>query len=293
MSDLTFAGLLREAGPAPAAGALPCLARAMEVQASGMSPEQLDRIMTARLGVMREAVERGTSQAVVSRSRLVGGDGRRVWQAVEQGRAMPGLATRAAARALAVAEVNAAMGRIVAAPTAGSSGVIPGVLLTAGEHLRSSDAQLLDALWVAGLVGQVIHAKQPLSGAQGGCQAECGAAAAMAAAGACQLAGADPATCIEAAAIALQNQLGLVCDPVAGLVEVPCILRNAGSAAMALIAADLALAGVRSVIPADEVVLAMRDIGRDMPSRLRETGEGGLAGTPTGRRLARELSKEF
>jgi L-serine dehydratase len=288
-SELTFAALLDQAKSACAT--LPQLARAMEARASGLAAAQLDAMMAARLGVMREAVARGTQEPVISRSGLTGGDGHRMWQAIQGGGAMLGLTARAVARALGAAEVNAAMGRIVAAPTAGSSGVIPGVLLTVGEHLGSTEAHLIDALWVAGLVGQVIQTKQPLSGAQGGCQAECGAAAAMAAAGACHLAGGSPEACVAAVAIALKNQLGLVCDPVAGLVEVPCVKRNAGSAGIALVAAELALAGVRSVIPADEVISAMRDVGRAMPAHLRETGEGGLAATPTGRRLARELSK--
>jgi len=288
-SRLTFESLLEQLAEQGAPRTLPDIARDAESRQTGLAREQLDELMAARLQVMREAAKRGTEAPVASRSGLTGGDGHRLWQAIEAGGTILDTTAKAVARAIAVAEVNAAMGRIVAAPTAGASGVIPGVLLTVAEKLGASDERLIEALWVAGLVGQVIQQKQPLSGAQGGCQAECGAAAAMAAAGVCYLAGGDGATCFEAVAIALKNQLGLVCDPVAGLVEVPCIKRNAGSVGVALVAAEMALAGVRSVIPPDEVVSAMRDVGRALPTSLRETGEGGLAATPSGRRIAREL----
>lgn len=285
MRDLTFASAVQAATESGVG--LAALARRMEGELAGLTAEQLDQIMSARLQVMKDSVRQGTSEPVMSRSGLTGGDAHRVWQSVERGTALDETAAKAIARSLAAAEVNAAMGRIVAAPTAGSCGVVPGVLLTVSEKLKLSDAKVLDALWVAGLVGQVIQARTGLSGAEAGCQAECGAAAAMAAAGACHLGGGDALACTHAAAMAIKSMLGLVCDPVAGLVEVPCIKRNAGAAAIALAAAEMALAGVRSVIPPDEVVGALVDVGRALPESLRETGDGGLAATPSGRLIAR------
>lgn len=196
----------------------------------------------------------------------------------------------AMAYALAVAEVNAAMGRIVAAPTGGSCGILPGVLLSVGKRLGSDDDALLEALFAAGAVGAVVARSSTLAGAAAGCQAECGTGAAMAAAAATQLAHGSPHQCANAVAFAFKGLLGLVCDPVAGLVEVPCIKRNAISVSVALAAADMALAGIESVIPADEVIETMGIVGRDMPASLRETALGGLAVTPTGKRLARELA---
>ncbi|MHB0887069.1 MAG: L-serine ammonia-lyase, iron-sulfur-dependent, subunit alpha, partial [Bacillota bacterium] len=247
------------------------------------TPEtELNALMARNLKVMREATARGLA-GISTRSGLAGGDAKRMVQA--HGVAGEPFDT-AVARALAVSEVNAAMGRIVAAPTAGSAGVLPAVILTVGERVGAADEQLVEALFTAGGVGQVIAAKATLAGAEGGCQAECGSAAAMAAAAAVQLAGGTPEQCIDAAAIALKGSLGLVCDPVAGLVEVPCIKRNGLSAAAALAAADMALAGIKSVIPADEVIAAMGEVGRALPASLRETSQGGLAATPTGKRLA-------
>ena len=190
---------------------------------------------------------------------------------------------------IAVAEGNVAMGRIVAAPTAGSCGILPAVLLSVGERLNSSQDDLVRALFTAAGFGIVIAKKAGISGAVGGCQAECGSASGMAAAVAVELAGGTPEQSGHACAIALKNSLGLVCDPVAGLVEVPCVKRNAGGAANALAAADLALAGVKSVIPIDEVILAMHQVGQSMPASLRETAEGGLAASATARRIAQEL----
>ncbi len=248
------------------------------------TPEpEINARMARNLEVMREAAARGLA-GIRSRSGLTGTDAKKM---AEAGPGVAGeLLDTAIARALAVSEVNAAMGRIVAAPTAGSAGVLPAVILTVGERVGATDEQLIEALFTAGGVGQVIAAKATLAGAEGGCQAECGSAAAMAAAAAVQLAGGTPEQCVDAAAIALKGSLGLVCDPVAGLVEVPCIKRNGLSAAAALAAADMALAGIRSVIPADEVIVAMGEVGRALPASLRETSQGGLATTPTGKRLA-------
>lgn len=275
--------------------------REQEALHSGEPQDALNRRMQERLAVMRDSVGRGLA-GVRSRSGLTGGDARRMAQArtvTADGTASgaPMLIggeplASAIAYALAVAEVNAAMGRIVAAPTAGSCGVLPGVLFSVGEIRGAGDPELVDALFAAGGVGAVIARSSTLAGAAGGCQAECGAAAAMSAAAAVQIAGGTPEQCASGVALAFKGLLGLVCDPVAGLVEVPCIKRNATSVAVALAAADMALAGIRSVIPADEVIQAMGAIGRELPVSLRETALGGLAVTPTGKRIASEINAE-
>jgi L-serine dehydratase len=195
-------------------------------------------------------------------------------------------------RALSCTEVNAAMGRIVAAPTAGSCGILPAVIITAAEALGADEDKMIEGLFTASGVGQIIAKNATLSGAEGGCQAECGSASAMAAAAVVEMAGGTPQMAFDAAAIALQNVLGLVCDPIAGLVEVPCSNRNASGAVNALICADLVLSGANSVIPFDEVVQAMYRIGKLMPESLRETAIGGLAATPTAVKLSKQLLAE-
>lgn len=191
-------------------------------------------------------------------------------------------------RALAVQEVNAAMGVIVAAPTAGGAGVLPAVLTGLAAARNIDDERLIDALATAGLIGAVVAERASLSGAEGGCQAETGAAAGMAAGAATEMLGGTPAQVGHAVALAQQGTLGLVCDPLGGLVELPCVFRNATGAAIALAAIEMALAGVEFAIPADEVIDTMGEIGLAMDVRYRETAGGGLAATPTGRRLARE-----
>ena len=202
---------------------------------------------------------------------------------------LDGAFARVIAAALATGEVNAAMGRIVAAPTGGASGVLPAVLLVLGEQYGASDDQLADALFCAAGIGGVIAARATLSGAAGGCQAEIGSASAMAAAAAVQLAGGTPEQAGHAAAFALQGQMGLVCDPIGGLVEVPCVFRNATGASVALASAQMALAGVTFPVPFDEVVDSMGWVGRSLPPSLRETALGGLAVTPCGREMAAGL----
>jgi len=192
------------------------------------------------------------------------------------------------ARALAVQEVNAAMGVIVAAPTAGGAGVLPAVLTGLAAARGISDDKVVDALATAGLIGAVVADRASLSGAEGGCQAETGAAAGMAAGAATEMLGGTPTQVSHAVALAQQGTLGLVCDPLGGLVELPCVFRNATGAAIALAAVEMALAGITFAIPADEVIDTMGEIGREMDVRYRETAGGGLAATPTGRRLARE-----
>ncbi|MEG1773908.1 MAG: L-serine ammonia-lyase, iron-sulfur-dependent, subunit alpha, partial [Oscillospiraceae bacterium] len=200
-----------------------------------------------------------------------------------------GLLNRVMARALSCSEVNASMGRICAAPTAGACGILPAVLLSVGEKLSLSREQLVRGLLTASGVGAVIMKNATVSGAEGGCQAECGTAAAMAAAAAVEMAGGTPGMALHAAAFALMNTMGLVCDPVAGLVQVPCAQRNALQAVAALGAADLALAGMESVIPADQVIDAMLRVGRSLPMQLRETALGGVADTPAGREIAQRI----
>jgi L-serine dehydratase len=192
------------------------------------------------------------------------------------------------ARALAVQEVNAAMGVIVAAPTAGGAGVLPAVLTGLADARGLTDATIVDALATAGLIGAIVAERASLAGAEGGCQAETGAAAGMAAGAATEMLGGSPSQAGHAVALAQQGTLGLVCDPLGGLVELPCVFRNATGAAIALAAVEIALAGVTFAIPADEVIDVMGEIGKSMDVRYRETAGGGLAATPTGRRLARE-----
>lgn len=260
-----------------------------EVGVSGRSREEIMAQMERHLEVMERAVERGL-QGVVSRSGLTGGDAVRVQRYIEQGRFLSGeTILDAVSKAMATNEVNAAMGVICATPTAGSAGVVPGTLFAVKERLNPTRKEMVEFLFTAGAFGYVVANNASISGAAGGCQAEVGSAAGMAAAALVELAGGTPAQAAEAMAIALKNMLGLVCDPVAGLVEVPCVKRNAMGAANAMIAADMALAGVKSRIPCDEVIEAMYRIGAAMPVALKETAQGGLAATPTGRAIAARI----
>ncbi|MDR1559113.1 MAG: L-serine ammonia-lyase, iron-sulfur-dependent, subunit alpha [Clostridiales bacterium] len=193
------------------------------------------------------------------------------------------------ARALSCGEVNASMGKICAFPTAGACGILPAVLITAGEKYSMDRRTILEAMLTASGLGAVITRNATVSGAEGGCQAECGAAAAMAAAAAVQMAGGSCRTAINAFCFALMNCMGLVCDPIAGLVQMPCALRNASQAVNALISADMALAGITSVIPADEVLEAMFHTGRSLPAALKETAMGGLAATPAGKKIQADI----
>ena len=249
----------------------------------GVSKDFILKRMAGALEVMSRAAQTGLKADTRSVSGLTGGDGNRMSVYASQGSALGGdFCARAIALALAVQEYNASMGKIVAAPTAGSCGILPAGLLTMMEKRGSSEQQAAMALITAGAIGLVIANEATIAGAQGGCQAECGSAAAMTAAALVELAGGSNDMVAQAAAIALKNQMGLVCDPVAGLVEVPCVKRNAGGVMCAICAADMALAGVTSVIPVDEVIGAMREVGEALPAALKETSLGGLAVTPTG-----------
>lgn len=248
--------------------------------------DEVEAGLARALEVMRGAVARGLEGDIRSVSGLVGGDALKVRNGSGPMAGTP--LADAIAAALAVQEVNAAMGVIVAAPTAGGAGVLPGTLLGLAAHREVTDAELVRALATAGLVGAVVAVRASLSGAEGGCQAETGAAAGMAAAAGVELLGGTPRQAMHAVAVTMQGTLGLVCDPLGGLVEVPCVYRNATGAAMALAGIEMALAGVEFPIPVDEVIDTMGKIGREMDVRYRETAGGGLAATPTGRRLARE-----
>lgn len=248
--------------------------------------EEVEAGLQRALDVMRGAVEKGIKGDIRSVSGLVGGDAAKL--AAGHGPLAGTAFVEALASALAVQEVNAAMGVIVAAPTAGGAGVLPGTLLGLAKYHDVTDADLVRALATAGLVGAVVAVRASLSGAEGGCQAETGAAAGMAAAAGVELLGGTPRQAMQAVSITMQGTLGLVCDPLGGLVEVPCVYRNATGAAMALAGIEMALANVGFPIPVDEVIDTMGQIGRDMDVRYRETAGGGLAATPTGRRLAKE-----
>ncbi len=255
--------------------------------------EQIEQIlydqMSARLQVMRESVQAGMDAQTRSASGLSGGDAAKMLRYAADGGITGTFVNQAIARALATSECNAAMGKIVAAPTAGSCGILPGTVLSVLEAGQCSEQQAVMALFTAGGIGMVISSRATLAGAEGGCQAECGSAAAMAAAALVELRGGSPTQSAHACAMALKNQLGLVCDPVAGLVEVPCIKRNVAGVMIAFSAAEMALAGIESKIPVDECVGAMYQIGNALPSSLRETAQGGLAATTTGIRLKQEI----
>ncbi|MEX2542464.1 MAG: L-serine ammonia-lyase, iron-sulfur-dependent, subunit alpha [Trueperaceae bacterium] len=250
--------------------------------------EALLASMRNRLSEMRGSVARGLSSDKPSRTGMVGWNAKRLWEADDL-LASP-LLKRVQAYAMAVNEENARMGRIVAAPTAGSAGTLPGALLGVADHLGYDDEQLLGPLVLAAGIGQIIGRKMFIAGSTGGCQAEIGSSAAMAAAAVCELLGGNAHQSVHAAAQTLMNSIGLVCDPVGGYVEVPCVSRNAFFSVHAVASAQLAIAGVESPIPPDEVVQAMASVGRLLPPELRETGEGGLADTPTGRRIALEMA---
>lgn len=270
---------------------IPELTIRSELEESGKNRRRVWGKLVASLKVMRESVQAGLAGNLRSAGGLAAGNAARLQQWGDQALSGP-VINRASAYALAVSETNAAMGRIVAAPTAGSSGIVPGVILALQEELGLAEEMAVNGLLVAGALGKIIAANATLSGAEGGCQAEVGSAAAMAAGAAVYLSQGTPQQTLDAAAFALKGLLGLVCDPVAGLVEVPCSRRNAIGAAHALICADLALAGIRSFIPFDEMVEAMQRVGRQMPHELRETALGGCAITPSALAFARQMQEE-
>ncbi len=260
-----------------------------EMEVKDKTREELFSEMEKNLQVMEQAIDRAL-QGVESVTGLTGGDAVRVQQYMKEKTPLSGpILLDAVSKAMGTNEVNAAMGIICATPTAGSAGCVPGTLFAVKNQLNPTREQMIRYLFTAGAFGFVVANNAFISGAAGGCQAEIGSAGAMASAAIVEMAGGTPQQSAEAFAITLKNMLGLVCDPVAGLVEVPCVKRNALGSSQAIVSADLALAGVKSRIPADEVIGAMYRIGRQMPSSLRETGEGGLADTPTGRLLKEKI----
>ena len=272
--------------------AFPSLPSTLRQQAEQMeqTEESVYEHMRKNYQVMAECIEPAAAKNTKSTGGLTGGSAYKMRRISENGKSLTGsFLSGALYRALAVSELNAAMGRIVAAPTAGSCGILPAALLTMQAEKQIPERDCVMSLFTASAVGMVIANNASLAGAQGGCQAECGSAAAMAAAAIVELAGGTPKMAEHAIAIAIKNILGLVCDPVAGLVEIPCIKRNASGVAGAFVAAELALAGIESAIPADEVIWTMKKVGDAMSSTLKETAEGGLAATPTGRRLHEQV----
>ena len=262
--------------------------RKTSAEESGISEEKSWDMMALRLEAMKSA-DAGYNPAMRSRSGLVGGDGGRMLNYARSGKSIGGeFMGEVLSAALRMGECNACMHRILAAPTAGACGVLPATLLPYAEKFDVSDEELIKALYVSAGFGTVIASRASISGAEAGCQAEVGSAAAMAAASLVYLHGGDEQQMAQACAIALKNMLGLVCDPVAGLVEVPCVKRNAAGAMNALSAAEMAMAGITSRIPADEVIDAMAAVGETMPASLRETGNGGVAASPTGIKFREE-----
>ncbi|MCR4956216.1 MAG: L-serine ammonia-lyase, iron-sulfur-dependent, subunit alpha [Lachnospiraceae bacterium] len=260
----------------------------LQEQATAMecTEKQVFERMKETYHVMKKAELKGQKKDTVSTSGLTGGDAYKIKKHITEGKSLSGdFLTGALMRATAISELNAAMGKIVAAPTAGSCGILPAAVITMQEEKGCSEKDCVMALLTASGVGMVIANNASVSGAEGGCQAECGSASAMAAAAIVELAGGTPEQCLHAVAIALKNILGLVCDPVAGLVEIPCIKRNASGVANAITAAELALCGIKSALPADEVILAMKQVGDKIDVSLRETAEGGLASCPTAKCL--------
>lgn len=249
-----------------------------QAEQDGVSPEILIQQMRQALCVMRQSVEEGLNPALKSVSGMSGGQAAKLLAGVQAQTTMGGLSMGlAGAYAMAAAECNACMGKIVAAPTAGSCGIVPGALLMVQKQKGYTDEQLIEALFTAAGVGRVIATRASVAGAEGGCQAECGSAAAMAAAALVELGGGSPRMAGHAVGFALMNVMGLVCDPVGGLVEVPCVYRNVSGVTNALCAADMALCGIECPLPSDEVIDAMKRVGDAMPAALRETGDGGCA----------------
>ena len=269
-------------------GSLPEAILAMDAEEQVIDAVLLRSRLRARLKVLRETV--GAALAGHWQPKLIGDD-KDKYAALRHAPMSGELVWRASEIAVALGTCNASMGRIVAAPTAGSCGILPGLLFAWQETRHGGDEKLLEGLIVAAAVGEIVSQRATLAGASGGCQAECGAAAAMGAAALCHMEGGSPEACAHAVALAFKSILGLACDPVAGLVESPCVKRNGTLVSIGAIAADMALAGIRSIIPPDEVIDAMGEVGRALPPSLRETARGGCALTPTGKALTKKLNE--
>ncbi len=259
----------------------------------GKTEDELFEQMEKCFETMCESAEWGEQKGRRSTSGLTGDEGYLMKKYAEKDGGLMGKPmSRAVSRALAVSNCNAAMGKIVATPTAGSCGILPGCLITAYKERQMPKKDIVMSIFTAAAFGMIIAQKASIAGAQGGCQAECGSASGMAAAALVELMGGTPQMCADALAIAIVNQEGLVCDPVAGLVEIPCIKRNASGVVIAFSSADMALAGIEAKIPADECIDAMREVGDAMSRDLKETATGGLAATPTGRKYRAQVFGE-
>ncbi|MCI6871329.1 MULTISPECIES: L-serine ammonia-lyase, iron-sulfur-dependent, subunit alpha [Streptococcus] len=270
-------------------GSVADLMIATEMELSGRHKEEIISLMSKNLDVMLDSVQKGLDNRQ-SISGLTGGDALKMDRYIQQGPTLSDTTILMTVRnAMAVNELNAKMGLVCATPTAGSAGCLPAVLSTATQKLQLNQKEQLDFLFSAGAFGLVIANNASISGAEGGCQAEVGSAAAMSAAALVLTAGGSAYQASQAVAFVIKNLLGLICDPVAGLVEVPCVKRNALGSSFAFVAADMALAGIESKIPVDEVIDAMYHVGSSLPTAFRETAEGGLAATPTGKRYAKEI----
>ena len=264
-----------------------------EMENRDISREELFEKMKKNLRVMQESAREGMDKEVYSVSGLIGGDAYKLRKYFEKGESLTGnTMVLAMAMALSSSEVNAAMGKIVACPTAGSCGILPAVMLTAGEKLNKTEDELIQGLFASSAVGIIIGMNATMAGAEGGCQAECGSASAMGAAAVVEMMGGTPKMSLDAAAIVFKNVLGLVCDPVAGLVEIPCAKRNASGVVSALCTADLVMAGVESKIPFDDALSAMYKVGKSLPPSLRETALGGVAITKAGLELKKKVYGE-
>ena len=264
-----------------------------EMERSEISREEVIQKMKTVLDVMKESTNEGREKKIYSVSGLIGRDAYKLNKYIKNGKTLTGpVMNKAMARALSCSEVNASMGRIVACPTAGSCGILPAVIITAGEALGLDDEGMIMGLFASSAVGMIIADNATVAGAEGGCQAECGAAAAMGSAAVVEMMGGTPEMSLNAAAIVIKNILGLVCDPVAGLVEIPCAKRNFAGAVSALTTADVVMAGISSKIPFDDMVEAMYRVGKQLPASLRETAEGGTATTETGLKLKKEVYGE-
>ena len=263
--------------------------RLEEAEAASKSPEEMDLWMKELLEIMESSSTRGLEEEIFSVSGMTGGFAKKVWKHRLEPSLSGEFGMASMARALSTSEVNASMGRIVAAPTAGASGILPAALLSAKEKFDLSDDDLVMGLYTAGAIGKIIALSATISGADGGCQAECGSAASMAAGALVELMGGSPEQSFHAAGFALIHIMGLICDPIAGFVEFPCSLRNASGLMNAFISADLAMAGIESIVPFDQVVEAMYRVGKLLPESLRETALGGIAASEA----AKQLEKKY
>lgn len=260
-----------------------------EMQLFNCTKEEIMERMAHAYDIMKHAAERALKENLVSMGGLIGGESKRLFINATKNSVCGEIMSKAISYAVGVLEVNSSMGLIVAAPTAGSSGVIPGVFLGMQEHFELEDEVMIRALFNAGAIGYLITRNATVSGAEGGCQAEVGTASAMAAAAVCEMMGGTPEMALDAAATAITNTLGLVCDPIAGLVEAPCQKRNAMGVSNALISAEMVLCGIKHIVPFDETVEAMHRVGKSMPVELRETALGGVANTPTACQLCKGI----